>query len=242
MNDSGPVSPMQSSRAGGSEPPTGTVRIEHDRRRLLRMTVASMFAVLTTGGAVVLALLHSAGLSASMAASPGLDAVLPGYTRSMPWWTAIPLGIALLLAIARMLRNLYRLQDADPALVISPRDLRFKPGVFGEAVRVPWESIRDVKTHRFKQQRSIVLQIADVDRYVPRSGLFSPWRRRGVAGPGSGEVSLTMPMSRGALDELAVLLKSHLIRSGRPATPDDTAQTARAKDSPQPPRERAPAV
>jgi hypothetical protein len=240
MNEPARASNSPPPRSAISEPASATVRIEHDRRRLLWTTLASAFAVLTTGGAVVFTMLHVGKLSASLSEIPGIDAVVPNYARAMPWWTALPLGIALALAIAKMLRNLFRLQDADPAFVISARDLRFKPGVFGEAVRVPWPAIREVKTHRFKQHRNIVLQIQDIDRHVPRTGWFSPTRRRGAWGPGSGQISLEVPMSRKALDELAALLQSHLIKNS-PATAVEAALPAGSTDSASRARNRAPA-
>ncbi|HEY2396121.1 MAG TPA: hypothetical protein VGH81_09125 [Rudaea sp.] len=241
MSEPARPSNPQPPRTAVSEPKSATVRIEHDRGRLLWITLASAFAVLTTGGAVVFTMLHVGKLSASLSEIPGIDAVVPGYARAMPWWTAVPLGIALLLAIAKMLRNLFRLQDADPAFVISARDLRFKPGVFAETVRIPWNAIRDVKTHRFKQHRSIILQIDDVDRRVARSGWFGPTTRRGVWGPGSGQISLEAPMSRKALDELVVLLQNHLIRNGRAAAVD-AALPAGSADSASQARNRAPAA
>jgi hypothetical protein len=228
-------------RGAIAEPASATVRIEHDRGRLVWTTLASAFAVLTAGAAVVLTMLHVGKLSASLSEIPGIDTVVPGYARAMPWWTALPLGIALLLAIAKMLRNLFRLQDADPAFVVSARDLRFKPAVFGEAVRIPWTAIRDARTHRFKQHRSIVLQIDDIDRYVPGSGWFSPIRRRGAWGPGSGQISLELSMSRKALDELAQLLRNHLVRNGRTAAVD-AAQPAGSADPASQTRNRLPAA
>lgn len=228
-------------RGAIGEPASATVRIEHDRGRLVWTALASAIAVLTAGGAVVLTMLHVGKLSASLSEIPGIDAVVPDYARTMPWWTALPLGIALLLAIAKMLRNLFRLQDADPAFVVSARDLRFKPGVFGEAVRIPWTAIRDAKTHRFKQHRSIVLQVVDIDRYVPRAGWFSPIRRRGAWGPGSGQISLEVSMSRNALDELVKLLQSHLVRNSRTAAVDAT-QPAGSTDPATQTRNRLPAA
>ena len=230
-------SPQRRSAIG--EAASATVRIEHDRGRLMWTTFASALAVVTAAGAIVLTMLHVGKFSASLSAIPGMDAVVPDYARAMPWWTAFPLGVALLVAIAKMLRNLFRLQDADPAFVVSARDLRFKPGVFGEAVRIPWTAIRDAETHRFKQHRSIVLQVDDIDRYVPRTGWFSPIRRRGAWGPGSGQISLEVPMSRKALDELAKLLQSHLVRNGRTAAVD-AARAAGSPDAATQTRNRSP--
>jgi hypothetical protein len=241
MSEPARPSNPQPPRAAICEPASATVRIEHDRGRLLRITLASAFAVLTTAGAIVFTMLHVGKLSTSMSAIPGINEIVPSYTRSMPWWTAVPLGIALLLAIAKMLRNVFRLQDADPAFVISARGLRFKPGVFSEAACIPWAAIREVKTRHLQKHRSIILQIDDIDRHVPRSGWFGPTRRRGVWGPGSGQIALEAPMSRKALDELVALLQSRLVSNGR-APAVDTTPPAGSADSASRARNRAPAA
>jgi hypothetical protein len=198
-------------RFSGRDGDEGTLRIEYDRRRLLLTALGSVVATLMASAALVLALAHRGRLSASVFNAPGLDPQFVPLLGSIPWWTPLALGIAVLLAVIRMLRNFYRLQDSDPAFVLSPRDLRFKPGVFGEPVRVPWTAIRGVKARRHGKHRSIVLRVDDVERYVPGSGLLASLRRK------RGTVTLRLPLSRTALDELAALLQTHLNHYGKAA-------------------------
>ena len=61
----------------------------------------------------------------------------------------------------------------------------------------------------------------------------------GAWGPGSGQISLEVPMSRKALDELAKLLQSHLVRNGRTAAVD-AARAAGATDAATQTRNRSP--
>jgi len=197
-----------------------TLRIEYDRRRLLLTALASVLATVMAGAALALALAHGSRVSASLLAAPGLDPQFVRLLGSIPWWTPLALGIAVLFAVARMLRNFYRLQDSDPAFVLSPRDLRFKPSVFGEAVRVPWTALRGVKARRHGKHRSIELRIDDVERYVPGSGLLAALHRR------RGAVTLRVPLSRAALDELAALLQTHLDRYGKAAAESTGTVTA----------------
>ena len=188
-----------------------TTRIEYDRRRLMLTALASVLATVMASTALALALAHGSRFSESLIATPGLDPQFVRLLGSIPWWTPLALGIAVLVAVVRMLRNFYRLQDSDPAFVLSPCDLRFKPALFGEAVRVPWTALRGVKTRRHGKHRSIELRIDDIERYVPGSGLLASLRRR------RGAVTLRVPLSRAGLDELAALLQTHRDRYGKGA-------------------------
>jgi hypothetical protein len=131
----------------------GTIRIEHDRRRLALAAAASGLAMLLVPCMFIVSSLH------------------PG--RAAPTWTLAPLGVALLVAALGFVRSIIRLQDGDPALVVSPRGLNFRPYLFGEIARIPWRAISGFKSRSYKHQRFIVLQVDDIDRYAPRVG-FAP--------------------------------------------------------------------
>lgn len=216
MNTSNRSSGLRVTRYAGQDG-GNSVRIEYDRRRLTLIALVSAFAAITTSAALILALAHMERLPAAVLRARGLHPELVTLVSSIPTWAPIALAFAASLAVIRMLRNLYRLQDSDPAFVASPRDLRFKPGVFGESVRIPWTSIRGVRTRRHGKHRSIILQIDDLDRFVPRSGLLASLR------PRRSEIALQMPLSRAALDELAILLQTYLARHGKAALGADAA-------------------
>jgi hypothetical protein len=228
MNLSTGCNGLRVTRLSGHDDAAGTLRIEYDRRRLVLTALASVLATGMASAALVLALMHGNRLSSSLLAAPGLDPKFVQLLGSVPWWTPVALGIAVLLAAVRMLRNFYRLQDSDPAFVLSPRDLRFKPALFGEAVRVPWTALRAVKARRHGKHRSLELRIADLERYVPGSGLLASLRRR------RGSITLRVPLSRAALDELAALLQTHLDRYGKGAGDGTGPVTA----TPPPPQRR----
>jgi len=213
-------------RYAGQDGGDGSLRVEYDRRRLSLIALASAFAAITTSAALVLTLAHMEHLPAAVLRAPGLDPEFVNLVSSVPTWAPIALTLAASLAVIRMLRNFYRLQDSDPAFVASPRDLRFKPGVFGESVRIPWTSIRGIRTRRHGKHRSIILQVDDLDRFVPRSGLLASLR------PRRSEIALRIPLSRTALDELASLLQTYLARHGKAAMSTDAAGKSSAAAPP----------
>jgi hypothetical protein len=176
--------------------PEKTVRIEHDRKRLLFATFGS-------------------GMSASFALVYLIWRIThPSFIA--PWWALTMLAVVALTAVINMLRNLYRLQDADPALVISPLALKFKPAVFGEMVSIPWTAIKSLRSKRRKQFRYLVLQVNDVDRYMPRMSFFS--NRNLLLGTRAHEnvVVFGAPISKSAWKELDALLQRYLTYYGKP--------------------------
>jgi hypothetical protein len=212
-------------RPSGREPGHGddrALRIEYERKRLLGNVFASAFAMLATWAMVVITIAH-VGPAAAATGVPDLDAMLTRYSQ-VPWWASLLLVPAALVASAKFLGSLYRLQDGEPAFVLTPQGLRFRPSLLDERVRVPWSAIRKVKARRFKQHRSIVLTIDEIDRHVPRSGPFAALRR--IARSGRGTITLTTPMSKAAWTDLAEILQRHVAEYGHPddSTPSGDAQ------------------
>jgi uncharacterized integral membrane protein len=171
-----------------------TVRIEHDRKRLALAVLAS--------GAGMLALLVA--LAASIAR----------VEHSAPGWTLAPLGLAILLAALGFLRNIVRLQDGDPALVISPRGLSFRPQVFGEPVRIPWTAIRGFRSRSYKHIRFIAVQVDDADRYVSRAGFLRVLHRLGKPRAATNEIGFSTPMAKPAWKQLEIVLQGYLAQYG----------------------------
>ena len=179
----------------------GTIRIEHDSKRLALAALASGLAVLVIPCVFFAGNLHRA--------------------QTSPAWTLAPLGVAILIATLGFLRNIIRLQDGDPALVISPRGLDFRPSLFGEIVRIPWKAIRGFKSRSYKQQRFIVLQVDDIDRYAPRVGLAGFLRHLGRRSLSADKVSFSTPMAKSAWNDLEAVLRRYLAQHGRPDATND---------------------
>jgi hypothetical protein len=177
-----------------AESPQRTVRIEHDRKRLALAVLAS--------GLGMLALLVSLAVS------------IARVGHSAPAWTLAPLGLAILLAALGFLRNIVRLQDGDPALVISPRGLSFRPQLFGELVRIPWTAIRGFRSRSYKHIRLIAVQVDDVDRYVSRSGFLGVLYRLGKRRSAANEIGFSTPMAKPAWARLEIVLQSYLAQYG----------------------------
>jgi hypothetical protein len=195
-----------------ADSPAETIRIEPDRRRLLLRVLASGFAFVAICVGFVVASLH---LADNVFEAPGIPPELRAALRAtgMPWWSLIALGIALVTGGFGLLRNVYRLQDGDPALVVSPRGLSFKPTVFGETSRIPWSAIRGVRLRRFKQHRFIGVQVEDVERYAAHIGARARLRR--LFDPGATtELSINSPMAREAWARTESLLQRYLARYG----------------------------
>lgn len=174
----------------------GTIRIEHDRKRLVLAALASGIAALVVPGLFFIGIMHA--------------------PRVAPAWTWAPLSVAVLIAAAGFLRSIIRLQDGDPALVLSPRGVDFRPYLFGEIVRIPWKAIRGFKSRRYKQQRFIVFQVDDIDRVAPRVGFSGFPRRAGRRRLGAGEISFSTPMAKSAWNDLEAALDRNLAQHGRP--------------------------
>lgn len=209
-------------------------RIEYDRRRVFATVLVSGFATLATWGGLIVALAHPGAAQVGRDLPPELRGYGLQQFTVVPWWAVLALVPAALVATFQFLACLFRLQDGDPAFVLSPRGMLFRPSVFGERVRVPWTAIRRVKARRFKNHRSIVLYIDEIDRYAPRGGLLGTLRRLRDAAAGGGSVRVRTPMSQNAWKQLAALLQEHVARYGRePATRD---AGARGGDAPPAPR------
>ena len=189
----------------------GTIRIEHDRKRLALAALASGLAALVVPGVFIVG--H------------------PHPVRIAPEWTLAPLCVAVLIAAAGFVRSLIRLQDGDPALVVSPRGLDFRPYLLGEIVRIPWKAIRGFKSRRYKQQRFIVFQVDDIDRYAPRVGLAGFLRRVGRRRLGADQISFSTPMSKPAWKDLEAVLQGYLEQHGRPGATNDHVKPGRASAS-----------
>ena len=184
----------------------GTIRIEHDRKRLALAALASGLAALVVPGVFIVG--H------------------PHPVRMAPEWTLAPLCVAVLIAAAGFVRSLIRLQDGDPALVVSPRGLDFRPYLLGEIVRIPWKAIRGFKSRRYKQQRFIVFQVDDIDRVAPRVGFSGFLRRAGRKHLGAGEISFSTPMTKSAWNDLEAVLGRYLAQHGRQGTTKDNTNPA----------------
>jgi hypothetical protein len=182
-----------------------TVRIEHDRRRLAFAAFASAIATLALPIMVVIGVMHPA--------------------HPAPAWTLAPLGVAIAVAGFGLLRNVSRLQDGDPALVISPRGLSFRPQGFGEIARIPWSAVRGFRSRSYKQHRVIAVQVDDAERYATRTGflhLLRGLRLRSAA----NEISFSTPMAKQAWKDLEILLQKYLAHHGGRAGTNDGGGSA----------------
>jgi hypothetical protein len=186
-----------------------TVRIEHDRKRLLLRLAAAGASLLAMGVALVITLLHAGDFIAHPTGVHDVDALLPHYVTQVPRWAPIILVLTLAGGCAGLLRIIFRLQDADPALVISPRGVRFRPTLFGDVAQIPWSAIRGLKLRRYKQQRYIDFQVDGIDRYVSRLGLRGRLHRL-LRGGEYGIATLSSPMSRTAWKNTGELLERYL--------------------------------
>jgi hypothetical protein len=181
-----------------------TVRIEHDRRRLAFAALASAIATLALPVMAVLGVMHPA--------------------HPAPAWTLAPLGVAIAVAAFGLLRNVSRLQDGDPALVISPRGLRFRPQGLGEIARIPWSAIRGFRSKSYKQHRFIAVQVDDAERYVPRTGFLHLLRGLRLRSA-ENEISFSTPMAKQAWKDLEILLQKYLAHYGGRAGRNDGGGT-----------------
>jgi hypothetical protein len=182
-----------------------TVRIEHDRRRLAFAAFASAIATLALPVMVVIGVMHP--------------------EHPAPAWTLAPLGVAIAVAGFGLLRNVSRLQDGDPALVISPRGLSFRPQGFGEIARIPWSAVRGFRSRSYKQHRVIAVQVDDAERYATRTGflhLLRGLRLRSAA----NEISFSTPMAKQAWKDLEILLQKYLAHYGGRAGTNDGGGSA----------------
>jgi hypothetical protein len=189
----------------------GTIRIEHDRKRLALAALASGLAALLVPGVFIVGHLHP--------------------VRTAPEWTLAPLCVAVLIAAVGFVRSLIRLQDGDPALVVSTRGVDFRPYLLGEIVRIPWTAIRGFKSRRYKQQRFIVFQVDDIDRYAPRVGLAGFLRRIGKRRLGADQISFSTPMAKSAWEDLEAVLQRYLEQHGRPGVTNDNLKPGEANAS-----------
>ena len=206
-----------------------TVRIEHDRRRLALRLLASAVALLAACAAFVSTWLHAgAGLLHDPALPPPVQALLRATT--VPWWATFTLGVAVLGAAVGVLRSIYRLQDGDAALVVSPQGLKFRPSVFGETASIPWHAIRGVRLVRLKNQRSIALAVANVDRYVAHVGLRARLRNSISSTSPAPEILFTSALAPDDWKRTVKLLQDYLVCYGQRA-PAQAAQSTGASAS-----------
>lgn len=216
MTDVDPLRRKAAAEVGAPGSLERSVCIEHDRRRLALSVFASCFAMLALAGTLVVSTLHPA--------------------RTAPPWSLAPLGVALLIAALGFLRNIVRLQDGDPALVISPRGLNFRPDLFGEIARIPWSAVRGFRSGRYKPRRFIAVQVDDIDRYAPQVGFLGFLRRLGKRRLAGDEVSFSTPMATSAWKELEDTLQRYLARYGRAdALTDGRNQDQRRRSAASPP-------
>lgn len=194
-----PLTPV----APAAQSAEGTIRIEHDRKRLALAALARGLAVLIIPCTFFAGNLHRAQIA--------------------PEWTLAPLGAAILVAVLGFVRSIIRLQDGDPALVLSPRGLDFRPSLFSEIVRIPWKAIRGFESRSYKQLRFIVLQVDDIDRYAPRIGFAGFLRRTGLRRLGADQISFSTPMSKPAWNSVEAVLRRYLAQHGRPGAVSDNA-------------------
>ena len=208
-----------------------TIRIEHDRRRLLMRVLASIVALLATCSALVISILRADTPAFRLEHARQLDAALRPYISAMPWWTCTLLAIAVVCALAGTLRNVFRLQDGDPALVISPRGISFRPAVLAEVVRIPWTAIRGLRLRQRKQNRFLAVHVEEPDRYAAQARMFGNFPRLFRVGVRANEIDLASPMSKQAWTETEALLQRYLARYGKPAAPGESARAAARNDA-----------
>jgi hypothetical protein len=189
----------------------GTVRIEHDRKRLAMAALASGIATLIVPSMFFAGVLHP--------------------PRMATEWTLALLAVAVLVAVVGFVRSIVRLQDGDPALVLSPRGLDFRPSVFGEIVRIPWTAIRGFKSRSYKQQRFIVFHVDDIDRYAPRIGFAGFLLRIGRRQLDADRISFSTPMAKSAWKDLEALLQRYLDQHGRPGATNNNVKAGEANAS-----------
>ena len=143
----------------------------------------------------------------------------------------MPLGAAILVAALGFVRSIIRLQDGDPALVMSPRGLDFRPSLFGEIVRIPWTAIRGFESRSYKQQRFIILQVDGLDRYAPRVGFAGFLRRTGRQRLGADRISFSTPMAKPAWSDLEAVLRRYLAQHGQAGKTNDNANPSGTRAS-----------
>ena len=217
---------------------TRTIRIEPDRAHLARLLCISLFGVLFV---LVVAGWHIAHPDGKLPWAAKLHASVDSSQKAMPadlrelsklqsvqryWSPSLPvlsmeIGLAALLATLGVLRIVYRLQDNDPVLTISPQGISLKPGVFGELVHVPWIAIRAIKMRKIKQQRRIAFQIENADRYAPHIGISLRWLRSidPTTGTRTSTLSVTVPPRTAA--NIEATLAQYLAHFRAPSTPPE---------------------
>jgi hypothetical protein len=172
-----------------------TVRIEHNRKRIASALLASVIGAIVAIGWLV--------------------SRVPDTIDAAPWWALASLALAAIGAVLGMLRHIYRLQDGDPALVISPRGLRFRPNMFGEQANVPWQAIRGLKPIRFGKYRHIELLVENAGHFAERSGSFMRWPR--PTGPDT--LAFATSLSNAEWLRVEALLQRYFDRYGNKTPP-----------------------
>lgn len=230
------------------------VDIAHDRKRLLAMTVLSALALILCLGWLVLSftgqavqtahdglppVLHSLPLVRHEVHVPGLPAVGFYSLRESPWFS-LELGLAALLALAALLRNIYRLQDADPVLTVSSKGLAFKPSLLGSRVSIPWSAIHDVRFRKLKRLCRVAVVVDRADRYAPQFGFaLARLRLPGMAAPAQ-TVALTVSMGDAAWQRTQACIRGYLAAAGKPAAAAKSGSTNAPRSSAKEKNVRAP--
>jgi hypothetical protein len=102
--------------------------------------------------------------------------------------------------------------------------LDFRPYLLGEIVRIPWKAIQGFKLRSYKQQRFLLMQVDDLDRYAPRVGVAGFLRRIGKRRSGADQISFSTPMSKTAWKDLEAVLLRYLAQHGRPSATNDNVK------------------
>jgi hypothetical protein len=196
-----------------------TVRIEYDRKRLAKTVLGHAIVVIVTIDWLVWRIVHPQRTPepATGLQSVGLVWRLLQPDRAVSWWALASVVLAALVAVLRMLRFVYQLQDGNPAMILSPRGLSLKPRVHGEMAQIPWNAIRGIKRTRLKKSDHLVMQVESLDRYAPHWSLFGHWQALNRRRNTGDDLDFSTPMSPAAFAELETLLQRYLAQYWRPA-------------------------
>jgi hypothetical protein len=195
-----------------------TVRIEHNRRRLFLRLLAGAVALASIGVGLTVMVLHVAQQPTRVTGVADLDVFLSHRSYGAPWWAPIAFGFAAAGACIGLLRTFFRLQDADPALVVSPRGMRFRPTLFAEQVTIPWTVVRRLKLRQYKQHSYMLVRVDEIDRHVPRVGSRGWLRRLFRPGARDGDVAVDVVLSKAEWKRTEALLRAYLAKYGKPDT------------------------
>lgn len=196
------ITPAKASPADAKKPALDrTLRIEHDRKRLAFAALASGAGTVAAFGYLVWRLAHP-------------DRIVP------EWWAMSSLSLAALVATLGFLRSWYKLLDGDPAIVVSPRGLRFRPSPLSEPALIPWSAIKEFKTQTYKNHRYLKIKVENCSRFVSHPGILGRWRWFIAERVKPDELSFSTPMSKQAWRDFEALLQEYLKHYSQP-TPQE---------------------